>query len=203
MTDLDLTTQAIEPVAQFVLTTNHGEDDPCRLLAFHRVFGAAMEAYETRRHQARNHEDRSEVTAHEEALYAAVATAGRSYAAAALNQAAQILARELDEETFMALSDTAAALDLEVVEDLTGANGTGDDEGPEVRVFHRAGGWVFSFEPGVQPCTITRRPEGRQDCTDTAVWKVVENHGMHLTISTWCDGHLPDERRHLTPRDTA
>jgi hypothetical protein len=85
-----------------------------------------MEAYEIRHHQALHHEGQPELTAHEEALYAAVTTAGRSYAAAALSQAAQVLADKLDEETFMALGDTAAALDLAVVENLTGANGTGE-----------------------------------------------------------------------------
>ncbi|WP_406462329.1 hypothetical protein OH768_44235 [Streptomyces sp. NBC_01622] len=128
MTDLDLKTQAIEPVTQFVLTTVHGDDDPHRLLAFHRVFGAAMEAYEIRYHQARHHEEQPETTAREEALYAAIATAGRSYAAAALNQAVNVLGKKLDEDVCLALGDTAAALDLAVVEDLDGANGTGDDD---------------------------------------------------------------------------
>ncbi|WP_416983520.1 hypothetical protein [Streptomyces sp. T028] len=194
MSDLEL---AIEPIAQFTL--NH--DDPYSRLALDRVMGAALDAYDIRHHAARHHEEQDERTAHQEALYAALAAVGRAYAASALHQAAAVLIDVLDEETFMALGDTAAALDLNVVEDLNGANGTGeDDEGPEVRVFHGADGWVFSFEPGTQPCTINRIPEGRQDCTDAAVWKVVENHGMHLTIGTWCDGHLPDEHRHLAPR---
>jgi hypothetical protein len=130
MTDLDLTTRAIEPAAQFVLTTTRGDDDPHRLLAFHRVFGAAMEAYEIRYHQARHHEEQPETTAREEALYAALATAGCSYAAAALNQVAHVLADKLDEATLVTLGDTAAALDLAVVEDLTGANGTGRERCP-------------------------------------------------------------------------
>lgn len=122
MTDL-----AIETVTQFVLTTSHGEEDRHRLLAFHRTFGAAMEAYEIRYHQARHHEDQPEVTAREEALYAAIATVGRAYAATAIHQVAQTLASEVDEATYLALGNIAATLDLAVIEDLTGANGTGED----------------------------------------------------------------------------
>ncbi|MPY34096.1 hypothetical protein FNH09_23460 [Streptomyces adustus] len=126
MTDLDLKPQTIEPVTQFVLTTHHGDDnDPHRLLAFHRVFGAATEAYATRYHQAIHHEEQPEVTAREEALYAALAVAGRSYAAAAINQVVHVFGTKLDEDILTALGDTAAALDLAVVEDLSGANGTG------------------------------------------------------------------------------
>lgn len=117
MTDIDLTPHPIEPVAQFTL--NH--DDPHSTLAFRRMFGAAMEAYDLRYHQARR--EQSEVTAREEALYAAITTAGRSYAAAALERAVSALGNKLDKDIAMALGDTAAALDLEVIEDLTGANG--------------------------------------------------------------------------------
>lgn len=127
MTTTDSKTQALEPVEQFVLTTSHGEEDRHRLLAFHRTFGAALEAYDIRYHYARHHEEQREETAREEALYAAIARAGRAYAAAALNQAALVLADRLDEDTYLMLGDTAAALDLEVVEDLDGANGEGDD----------------------------------------------------------------------------
>jgi hypothetical protein len=38
-----------------------------------------------------------------------------------------------------------------------------------------------------------RAEDGRPACTAAAVWKVVEDHGMHLTISFWCDADLPDE----------
>lgn len=117
--------------AQFVLTTTHGDDDPHRLLAFHRVFGAAMEAYEIRYHQARHHEEQPETTAREEALHAALAAVGRSYAAAAINQVAQLLIDKLDEDTYLKLGNIAATLDLEVCEDLDGANGTGEDDGGE------------------------------------------------------------------------
>ncbi|MDX3582975.1 hypothetical protein [Streptomyces europaeiscabiei] len=191
-------TQAIEPLAQFVLTTSHGDDDPCRLLAFHRVFGAAIEAYETRYHYARHHEEQPERTAREEALYAAIATAGRSYAAAALNQAAASLSDQLDEDTYLMLGDTAAALDLGVVEDLDGANGTGEDEGPEVRVLHRADGWtVPALSPDVQACTSSyhREQAGEPPCTGTAVWKVVELGGLVTSIGFYCDADLPTENR--------
>ncbi|MFF1321466.1 hypothetical protein ACFVZZ_18870 [Streptomyces chartreusis] len=127
MTTTESKTQPLEPVDQFVLTTSHGEEDRHRLLAFHRTFGAALEAYDLRYHQARHHEEQREETAREEALYAALATAGRAYAAAALNRVALVLADKLDENTYLMLGDTAAALDLGVVEDLDGANGTGDD----------------------------------------------------------------------------
>ncbi|MEH0578962.1 hypothetical protein QBA54_31835 [Streptomyces sp. B21-108] len=202
MTDLDLTTQAIEPVAQFVLTTNHGEDDPYRRLAFHRVFGAAMEAYDARYHQARHHEEQPEDTAREEALYAAVATAGRSYAAAAINRVVHVLGTKLDEDTLLTLGDTAAALDLAVIEDLDGANGTGeDDETPDVRVFHRADGWTLpALSPDVQDCTSNhfRQQDGRPACTSTAVWKVVQHHDLALSIGFYCDSDLPDEHRPTT-----
>lgn len=65
----------------------------------------------------------------------------------------------------------------------------------DVRVFHREDGWVFSIEPGTQPCTVNRLPEGGQDCTATAVWKVVKSRALTLTLSVWCDGHLSAEHR--------
>lgn len=182
--------------AQFVLTTTHGDDDPYRLLAFHRVFGAAMEAYEIRYHQARRHEEQPETTAREEALYAALATAGRSYAAAAINQVAQLLMNELDENTYLALAEIAGALDLAVCEDLDGANGTGA-EGPEVRVFRQEAGWTVGGSATPAECTTNhhRQQDGRPPCAATAVWKVVEDHGLHLTIGFYCDADLPAEHR--------
>ena len=191
MTDL-----AIEPVTQFTL--NH--DDPHSQLALHRVFGAAMEAYGIRYHYARHHEEQPEVTAHEEALFAAITVAGRAYAAAALNQAAEILIGKVDEETALALGDTAAALDLAVVEDLTGANGTGEiDTSPDVSVYRRAEGWTLSGSQIAEACIsdYRRQQEGRPPCTDTAVWKVVQRGDMHLSIGFYCDADLPDEHRHL------
>lgn len=119
MTDLDITPRALEPIVQFTL--NH--DDPQHMRALRRVLATAMEAYGIRHHYALHHEEQSETTAHEEALLAAIAVAGRAYAAAALSRAAAVLGARLDEEAFTALGDTAAALDLEVIEDLEGANG--------------------------------------------------------------------------------
>lgn len=63
------------------------------------------------------------------------------------------------------------------------------------RVFHRTDGWTFGSDPEVQTCTINHIPEeeGQRACTAKAVWKAVEDYGMHLTISFWCDADLPDE----------
>lgn len=202
MTDLDLTPHPIEPVAQFTL--NH--DTPYHQLALRRVHDAAMEAYEIRRHEARYHEDLDESAAHEQALSSALAVAGRSYAAAALNQAVHVLGNRLGEDVLLALGDTAAELDLAVVEDLDGANGTGDDEGPEVRVFHRADGWTLpSLSPDVQTCTSNhdRQQAGEPLCSATAVWKVVELHGLVTTIGFWCDDDMPAEHRRLAQRADA
>ncbi|MFK8850452.1 hypothetical protein [Streptomyces sp. Ac-502] len=68
--------------------------------------------------------------------------------------------------------------------------------GPEVRVFRRDTGWVMQ-PPGPEPCTTNfhRAQDGRPACTDTAVWKVVKDRGMHLTIGFYCDTDLPDEHR--------
>lgn len=71
------------------------------------------------------------------------------------------------------------------------------DPGPEVRVFHRPDGWTLSLalSPLQTPeaCTSNhhRQQDGRPACTATAVWKVVEDHGMHLSIGFWCDDDLP------------
>ena len=132
MPDLDMTSHAMEPVAQFTL--NH--DDAYSRLALSRVLAASLEAYETRHHGARQ-EDLTERQAHEEALSSVIATAGRSYAAAALNRAVHVLGLKLGEDLFLALLDTVTALDLAVAEDLDGANGTGEDEDPEI---HGLGG---------------------------------------------------------------
>lgn len=123
MNDLDMTSHAIGPVARFTLNY----DDVYSRLALGRVLAAASEAYEIRHHGARQ-EDLSERQAHEEALSSAIATAGRSYAAAAINRAVHVPGLKLGEDLFAALGDTAAALDLAIVEDLNGANGTGDDD---------------------------------------------------------------------------
>jgi hypothetical protein len=70
---------------------------------------------------------------------------------------------------------------------------------PIVRVFHRSAGWVLPDYTDLADCTTNHIPEraGMPPCTNTAVWKVVEDHGMHLTLSFWCDSDLPEEHRHL------
>jgi hypothetical protein len=167
-------------------------------LAHKRIQARALEAYIKGQHSAAvlDLEGRE---ADQCALDEVLDAVGRAYAAAAINQVAQTLADKLDEDTYLALGDIAATLDLEIVEDLTGANGTGEDEGPEVRVFHRADGWSLSGSQTAEACfsNYHREQAGMPPCTATAVWKFVENHGMHLTIGIYCDADLPAEHRHL------
>ncbi|MFG6295786.1 hypothetical protein ACGU38_10510, partial [Streptomyces rochei] len=68
---------------------------------------------------------------------------------------------------------------------------------PTIRVGHRAAGWVLPDYTDLADCTTNyqRSLEGRPACTDTAVWKVVEDHGLHLTIGFYCDADLPAEHR--------
>jgi hypothetical protein len=76
-----------------------------------------------------------------------------------------------------------------------------DGSEPEVRVFRRDGGWTMQ-EPGPEPCTTNfhRAQDGRPPCTETAVWKVVEERTSAdgfpmLTIGFYCDTDLPAEHR--------
>jgi hypothetical protein len=64
-----------------------------------------------------------------------------------------------------------------------------------VRICRRDIGWVMPDYTDLESCTSNhfRAEDGRPACTAKAVWKVVEDHGMHLTISFWCDADLPDE----------
>jgi hypothetical protein len=179
--------------------------DPCGQLALQRIKDRAIEAYSQGRHCASNLDINADEV-HERALESVLEAIGRAYAAAAISQVAQTLIDKLDEDTYVALGDIAATLDLDVVEDLEGANGTGeDDAGPEVRVFHSADGWTVPYEPGTQTCTINHVPEdeGRQACAATAVWKVVQQRDLCLTIGFWCGGHLPPEHRHLAVQPVA
>jgi hypothetical protein len=137
---------------------------------------------------------------HEHAVAAVLEAVGRAYAAAAINQVAEVLIDKLDEDAYVALGDVAATLDLEVVEDLDGANGTGDDS-PQVRVFRCDTGWVMTGT-APEPCTSNhhRAQDGREPCTATAVWKVVEEHESAdgfpmLSIGFYCDTDLPDKHR--------
>jgi hypothetical protein len=74
-------------------------------------------------------------------------------------------------------------------------------EAPQTRIHHHPAGWTFPFlSPDPQNCTTNHIPDNADQppCTATATWKVVEIHeGLALTLSFWCDGHLPDEHRHL------
>lgn len=76
---------------------------------------------------------------------------------------------------------------------------------PDVSVFYREDGWTLSGSPEVQACTSNYVPEreGMPPCTATAVWKVVEQHPMHLTVGFWCDADLPAEHRDLAQNVTA
>jgi hypothetical protein len=68
---------------------------------------------------------------------------------------------------------------------------------PTIRVHHRPGGWVLPDYSDLADCTTNfhREQDGRPLCTETAVWKVVEDHGMHLSIGFYCDADLPAEHR--------
>lgn len=73
-----------------------------------------------------------------------------------------------------------------------------DHDTPEVRVFHHPTGWTLpALSPDRQDCTTNYTPEHADmpPCTATAVWKVVEHRGLGLTLSFWCDNHLPTEHR--------
>lgn len=65
---------------------------------------------------------------------------------------------------------------------------------PIVRIGHREAGWLMRDATDFEPCT-TNFLDGQVACIQLAVWRVVEDHGMHLTIGYWCDGDLPAEHR--------
>ncbi|MDX3588537.1 hypothetical protein [Streptomyces europaeiscabiei] len=75
-----------------------------------------------------------------------------------------------------------------------------DEAGPEVRIFRRDTGWVMRDFTDLEPCTTNfhREQDGRPACTAIAVWKVVEDHGMHLSIGFYCDADLPAEHQPAT-----
>lgn len=76
-------------------------------------------------------------------------------------------------------------------------------EAPEVRVFHRPTGWTLpALSPDTQDCTANYTPDGTP-CTHTAVWKLVDLHDLHATLSFWCDNDLPAEYRHLAVHPAA
>lgn len=180
------------PAALYVPNVN---SDPYGKLAHQRIHERAIEAYLAGQHEAARCEYEGRA-ADEHALANVLEAVGRAYAAAALTRAAETLREKLDEETYLALTGVAATLDLDVVEDLDGANGTGQDS-PEVRVFRQADGWTMNPAAGAEACTTNfqRQRDGQPACTDTAVWKVVEDYGLHLSIGFYCDADLPAEHR--------
>ena len=73
----------------------------------------------------------------------------------------------------------------------------GHDESPLVHARHRDEGWTMGDDPSPQECTSNffREQDGRPPCTATAVWKVVEDYGLHMSIGFYCDADLPAEHR--------
>lgn len=67
-----------------------------------------------------------------------------------------------------------------------------------VHVRHCAEGWPMGGSSTPEECTSNffRQQDGRPPCTSTAVWRVVEDHGLHLTIGLYCDADLPAEHLH-------
>lgn len=95
-------------------------------LAFKRIQDRAVEAFLSGQHDAAHLElEGRAAVAH--AVNAVLAAVGRAYAAAAISGASNRLIDKLDEDTYVSLGETAVSLDLEVIEDLEGANGTGED----------------------------------------------------------------------------
>jgi hypothetical protein len=111
-------------ITQYVLNEH---TSPYSELAYKRVHARAVEEYMLGQHAAVTYMDLEGDAAHRYALGVVLNDVGRAYAAAAINQVAQTLAGKLDEESVLALGDIAATLDLPIVEDLTGANGTSRD----------------------------------------------------------------------------
>ncbi|MFI0825697.1 hypothetical protein ACH4Q7_14715 [Streptomyces roseolus] len=98
------------------------DTDRCGELAYLRIQAAAVESYGRGSHDA-YHLDLAGPAAHEHALSAVLDSVGRSFAAAAIDKVAELLVDKLDEDTYLALGQLAASLDLHVIEDLNGANG--------------------------------------------------------------------------------
>lgn len=65
---------------------------------------------------------------------------------------------------------------------------------PKIRVVRRETGWVMRDFTDLEQCT-TNFIDGRPPCTAIAVWRVVEDHGMHLTIGFYCDADLPKQHK--------
>ncbi|WP_328620698.1 hypothetical protein [Streptomyces sp. NBC_00354] len=97
--------------------------NPMSALAYRRLLDRATEAYGIAHHYATQGAVDEEV-AHREALAATLAAVGPGYAAAAICGISERLASTLPETAMHSLGAWAAEVDLEVVEDITGANGT-------------------------------------------------------------------------------
>lgn len=104
-------------------------------LAFQRIHNRAVDALLAGQHDAARL-DLEDHAAHTHTVDAILAAIGRAYAAAAINQAAATLVSQLGENTYLALGSIAATLDLDLCEDLDGANGdaaTGASDATDVR----------------------------------------------------------------------
>lgn len=68
---------------------------------------------------------------------------------------------------------------------------------PVIRVYRSAKGWVMPDFTDLHQCTSNHRRQldGRPACTVIPAWKVVEDHGTHLTLGFYCDADLPDEHK--------
>ncbi|OQQ13028.1 hypothetical protein B0675_40125 [Streptomyces sp. M41(2017)] len=68
---------------------------------------------------------------------------------------------------------------------------------PTARIRHNTRGWLLPDYSDFADCTTNhqRQQDGRPACTATAVWRVVEDHGMHLSIGFYCDADLPEQHR--------
>lgn len=66
-----------------------------------------------------------------------------------------------------------------------------------IRVFHRPSGWVLPDYSDLADCTTNfhRERDGQLPCTEPAVWKVVELHGLVASIGFYCDADLPAEHQ--------
>jgi hypothetical protein len=158
--------------------------DPLGQLAFKRIQDRAIEAF-LRGQQDAVDCDLEGREVYEHAVAAVLEAVGRAYAAAAINQVAEVLIDKLDEDAYVALGDVAATR----------------DDSPQVRVFRRDAGWVMTGTTS-EPCTSNhhRAQDGRPACTAVAVWRVVEEHESAdgfpmLSIGFYCDTDLPEEHR--------
>ncbi|MFI8085875.1 hypothetical protein ACIF6L_34435 [Kitasatospora sp. NPDC086009] len=107
----------------------HEHGDPLDRLAYRGVFDSAVESFEIALH----YQDGRGEKACEEALHNALAAAGPGIAVAALLRVADDPALGLDPDQWEHLHRLAAELDLDVVEDLGGANGDGTTDPTQPR----------------------------------------------------------------------